>query len=393
MGETRDAHAGEARGEGSAIRERGWSRRERIESHRKKSFDRRARSLSADFDRGRRVDENLGKHRSRRSSRPLARSPRGAKNAESRQISRVRGIPARRLRGRRKGRARWRPLRSRDVHPPRPARGAIAVSARATALQISSRPPRASSHQPCRAARPQPKDPPPPTVPLPPSAVVCHPVGYDDNAADGSSGKLRRPLSNFQPYKLVKLEPDGTRRPLTNAEMKEFEKSHSSQCEWNKPLTACTRQWQKQCLNLLKKMMTQKKLSWAFNEPVDPVALGIPDYPAIIKHPMDLRTIEDAHARRDLHPGRVHRPVPHGVPQRVRVQQAGPAGRREGVRGATQPGVREGDRQDVRRAPASASEGEDVTTRETGRGEAKGTAEGAARGVRSPEKMRRERQP
>ena len=45
-------------------------------------------------------------------------------------------------------------------------------------------------------------------------------------------------------------------------------------------------------MNLLKKMMTQKKLSWAFNEPVDPVALGIPDFPAIIKHPMDLRTIE-----------------------------------------------------------------------------------------------------
>lgn len=122
--------------------------------------------------------------------------------------------------------------------------------------------------------------------------MVCHPVGYDDNAADGTTAKLRRPLSNFQPYKLVKLEPDGARRPLTNAEMKEFEKSHSSQCEWNKSLSSCTRQWQKQCLNLLKKMMTQKKLSWAFNEPVDPVALGIPDYPAIIKHPMDLKTIE-----------------------------------------------------------------------------------------------------
>ena len=44
-------------------------------------------------------------------------------------------------------------------------------------------------------------------------------------------------------------------------------------CEWNKPLTACTRQWQKQCLALLKKMSTQKKLSWPFNEPVDPVGV------------------------------------------------------------------------------------------------------------------------
>ena len=173
------------------------------------------------------------------------------------------------------------------------------MSARAIALQFSSRPPRASSPSPSRRADPTLKIL-PPTVPTPPFVVVCCPVGYDDNAADGSSGKLRRPLSNFQPYKLVKLEPDGTRRPLTNTEIKEFEKSHSSQCEWNKPLTACTRQWQKQCMNLLKKMMTQKKLSWAFNEPVDPVALGIPDYPAIIKHPMDLRTIEGMLTRGEI---------------------------------------------------------------------------------------------
>ena len=122
--------------------------------------------------------------------------------------------------------------------------------------------------------------------------MVCCPIGYEDNGAGDESSKRRRPLSNFQAYKLVKLEPDGTRRPLTNQEMKEFEKTHRSACEWNMPLTNCTRQWQKQCTNLLKKMMQQKKLSWPFNEPVDPVVLGIPDYPTIIKHPMDLKTIE-----------------------------------------------------------------------------------------------------
>ena len=46
-------------------------------------------------------------------------------------------------------------------------------------------------------------------------------------------------------------------------------------------------------------MMTQKKLSWAFNEPVDPVALGIP-VAAIIKHPMDLRTIEGMLTRGEI---------------------------------------------------------------------------------------------
>ena len=106
--------------------------------------------------------------------------------------------------------------------------------------------------------------------------MVCCPIGYDDDKDNeggdaGDTQKRRRPLSNFQAYKLVKLEPDGTKRPLTNMELKEFEKSHSQACEWNKPLTACTRQWQKQCLALLKKMSTQKKLWWPFNEPVDPV--------------------------------------------------------------------------------------------------------------------------
>ena len=118
-------------------------------------------------------------------------------------------------------------------------------------------------------------------------------MGYDDDkAGDSDTQKKRAPLSNFQAYRLVKLEPDGTKRPLTNAELKEFEKTHRAQCEWNIPLTQCARGWQKQCLNLLKKMFGMKKLSWPFNEPVDPVVLGIPDYIEIIKHPMDLKTIE-----------------------------------------------------------------------------------------------------
>jgi|TARA_B110000977_G_scaffold201406_1_gene295853 hypothetical protein len=125
--------------------------------------------------------------------------------------------------------------------------------------------------------------------------VVCHPIGYDnhgEHGVGGEAGKRRRPMSNFAAYKLVKLDLDGTPRPLSNPELKEFEKHSSGVCEWNKPLTSVTRQWQKQCQLVLKKMMTQKKLSWAFNEPVDAVALGIPDYPQIIKHPMDLKTIE-----------------------------------------------------------------------------------------------------
>jgi hypothetical protein len=44
------------------------------------------------------------------------------------------------------------------------------------------------------------------------AAVVCCPIGYDDGGdagGDTETTKRRRPLSNFQAYKLVKLEPDG----------------------------------------------------------------------------------------------------------------------------------------------------------------------------------------
>jgi hypothetical protein len=45
------------------------------------------------------------------------------------------------------------------------------------------------------------------------------------------------------------------------------------------------------CLNIVRKLRKQEH-AWAFNEPVDTVALGIPDYYTVIKRPMDLGTIE-----------------------------------------------------------------------------------------------------
>jgi bromodomain-containing factor 1 len=49
------------------------------------------------------------------------------------------------------------------------------------------------------------------------------------------------------------------------------------------------------CLQTLKELKKAKyrHLVYPFLEPVDPVALGLPDYTDIVKHPMDLRTIED----------------------------------------------------------------------------------------------------
>ena len=49
---------------------------------------------------------------------------------------------------------------------------------------------------------------------------------------------------------------------------------------------------QRRCREILKQMMS-KPMAVAFNQPVDPVLLHIPDYPLIITRPMDLGTVRD----------------------------------------------------------------------------------------------------
>lgn len=46
-----------------------------------------------------------------------------------------------------------------------------------------------------------------------------------------------------------------------------------------------------ECKAVLKHLMEHKH-GWLFNDPVDPKKLDIPDYPSVIKHPMDLGTIK-----------------------------------------------------------------------------------------------------
>jgi len=63
------------------------------------------------------------------------------------------------------------------------------------------------------------------------------------------------------------------------------------------------------CLQALK----NHKHGWVFNEPVDPIKLGIPDYFQIIKHPMDLGTVKVARVCLSCapcsHPGVVRAPA------------------------------------------------------------------------------------
>ncbi len=132
---------------------------------------------------------------------------------------------------------------------------------------------------------------------------VCTAVCVPKALGEGDYGtSLKGPLSPFQPYKLVKVELDGTRRPLTASELNALEKTHPDVCEWTTPLSQGKRKWQKTCAGILKKLFTMKRQAWPFVEPVDWEALNIPDYPVIIKHPMDLKTIESK-----LHDGHIER--------------------------------------------------------------------------------------
>ncbi|KAI8065509.1 Bromodomain-containing protein [Gongronella butleri] len=51
----------------------------------------------------------------------------------------------------------------------------------------------------------------------------------------------------------------------------------------------------KYCIQTLRELKKQRynSINFPFLEPVDPIKLGIPDYPTIVKHPMDLATIEN----------------------------------------------------------------------------------------------------
>ena len=63
------------------------------------------------------------------------------------------------------------------------------------------------------------------------------------------------------------------------------------------------------CYQILKKL--KKSLyAWPFRIPVDPIALGIPEYPNIVLQPIDLRTIEEILLRKGYqHPSEFHRDI------------------------------------------------------------------------------------
>uniref|UniRef100_A0A1J3F160 Transcription factor GTE8 n=1 Tax=Noccaea caerulescens TaxID=107243 RepID=A0A1J3F160_NOCCA len=77
----------------------------------------------------------------------------------------------------------------------------------------------------------------------------------------------------------------GTSRGWNRGSSGKFESSKESMA------SATNMTLMKQCDTLLKKLWSHPH-SWVFQTPVDVVKLNIPDYPTIIKHPMDLGTVK-----------------------------------------------------------------------------------------------------
>lgn len=103
---------------------------------------------------------------------------------------------------------------------------------------------------------------------------------------------------------LVKIDSDGVKTPLTDEEINAFKKEHSEVYTYlenkddRKKLTDNANKdllyydsWEKQAKKLMN-LLWKVKDADLFHKPVDPIELGIPDYPNVIKNPMDFSTIK-----------------------------------------------------------------------------------------------------
>jgi len=99
--------------------------------------------------------------------------------------------------------------------------------------------------------------------------------------------------SPFTQYRLVKLDLSGERDP-TDEERAQFNASYP-QLAFSRTVDDAggklATPWVRALLKVIRQLQKLKP-AFAFLKPVDPVALSIPDYPRIVRHPMDLATVE-----------------------------------------------------------------------------------------------------
>jgi bromodomain-containing factor 1 len=113
-----------------------------------------------------------------------------------------------------------------------------------------------------------------------PPCAVCTRI-----APDGTP--LEEPEPVFRTYKLVKVQKN-FQAPLSAQEFDEFEEKQPKLAEWKAEFKDTM--WYKACSKILKTLKKNKRDVGPFLVPVDPKL--VPDYHKVIKHPMDLGTIE-----------------------------------------------------------------------------------------------------
>eukprot|EP01039_Chlorochromonas_danica_P000492 gene492-531_t len=114
-----------------------------------------------------------------------------------------------------------------------------------------------------------------------------------DDAASREGGRVRRQSSLLKEFAdpLQRTKSQDSLEKLQPVNMKPIEPiSRASLTRSSSDRAPRLTSAMKRCLDLLKELTKHPQAIW-FLEPVDPIALNIPDYPRIIKNPMDFSTI------------------------------------------------------------------------------------------------------
>jgi len=118
-----------------------------------------------------------------------------------------------------------------------------------------------------------------------------HPLSsnYDFKSEEATSKRLPKFVGNKGTQR--SLEEDSSTKPRTKKrKLEEVMKATLKQTEIQNEVLMMTTDEALHSKQVLQKLM-RHECGWIFNQPVDPVALAIPDYFDVISHPMDFGTI------------------------------------------------------------------------------------------------------
>jgi hypothetical protein len=115
---------------------------------------------------------------------------------------------------------------------------------------------------------------------------TVHPTAAATKSKRTPSTKSKdRRSSSHPPQRVIKYDRD-----MTQEEFTRFAQRFPGQELWKD--SPQEQYWVKSILKIIRSL-SKTKAAQPFLSPVDWVAFNIPDYPTIIKHPMDLKTIDD----------------------------------------------------------------------------------------------------